>query len=114
LKSKEHLYRVKVPLEKEPLEIFKLTQIFLKKGAYRIRFKGDAQNSVGAMADLIFGFTGYKTEEKSLPIEQKPSFDISQRFEVEKSTAVDVRLKFSGQGTLILDTVQIIPASGSE
>jgi hypothetical protein len=94
--------------------MFKLTQILLKKGTYRIRFKGDAQNSVGAMADLIFGFTGYKVEEKSLPIEQKQDFAINHIFKVETSTAVDVRLKFSGQGTLILDTVVIIPADGSE
>jgi len=109
LKSKVHHYRVKVNLEKTPLEVVKLTNIPLKKGDYQIVFKGDAENSTEAIADFIIGFIGHKIEERSLPIERKPSFALSHTIKVEKPVSVDVRLKVSGQGTLILDTVQIIP-----
>lgn len=109
LKSKEYHYRVKVTLDKEPSEIFKLTNVFLKKGAYRIIFKGNAENLTGAVAELIIGFIGQKIEERSLPIEKQPSLALSYIIEVEKPGPVDIRLKVSGQGTLILDTVQIIP-----
>lgn len=114
LKSREHQYRVKVALDKEPTEIIKVNQIPLKKGIYQIRFKGDAQYSTGATADIILGFIGQKTEETTRPIEQKPSFTLSHRLEVEKQTAIDIRLKVSGQGTLICDTVRIIPMNGSK
>ena len=109
LKSKAHHYRVKVNLEKTPLEVVKLTNIHLKKGDYQIVFKGDAENSTEAIADFIIGFTGYKIEERSLPIEKKPSFTLTHIIKVEKPVSVDIRLKVSGQGILILDTVRIIP-----
>ncbi|OGP52173.1 MAG: hypothetical protein A2Y79_12845 [Deltaproteobacteria bacterium RBG_13_43_22] len=109
LKSKMHHYRVKVNLEKTPLEVVKLTNIPLKKGSYQIVFKGDAENSTKAIADFIIGFTGHKIEERSLPIEKKPSFTLSHIIKVEKPVSVDVRLKVSGQGALIFDTIQIFP-----
>jgi hypothetical protein len=111
IKSKDYHYRVKVNLEKTPLEVVKLTNIPLKKGHYQIVFKGDIENSTEAIADFIVGFTGYKIEEKSLPIEKNPSFALSHTIEVEKPVSVDVRLKLSGQGTLTLDTVRIIPVA---
>jgi hypothetical protein len=111
LKSKDYHYRVKVNLEKTPLEVVKLTNIPLKKGYYQIVFKGDAENSTEAIADFIVGFTGYKIEERSLLIERKPSFVLRHTLEVEKPVSVDVRLKVSGQGTLILDTVRMIPVA---
>ncbi|MGC1403172.1 MAG: hypothetical protein WA974_09620 [Thermodesulfobacteriota bacterium] len=109
LKSKEVHYRVKVTLDKEPSEIIRLTNVFLKKGAYRIVFKGDAENSIGARAELIIGFIGHKIEERSISIEKRPSLVLSHIIELEKPGSIDIRLKVSGQGTLVLDTVQIIP-----
>ncbi len=109
LKSKAHHYRVKVNLEKTPLEVVKLTNIYLKKGDYQIVFKGDAENSIEAIADFIIGFTGHKIEERSLPIGKEPSFTLTHIIKVENPVSVDVRLKVSGQGILILDTVRIIP-----
>jgi len=109
LKSKEHHYRVKVNLERTPVEIIKLTNIALGKGCYQIVFKGDSQYSAGAVAEFITGFIGYKIEDRTLPIERHPSFILTHIIEVEKTGWVDVRLKISGQGTLILDTIQIVP-----
>ncbi len=109
LPSRDHLYRAKVILDKEPMEVLKLTQIPLKIGSYQIRFTGEAQEAKGAKAMIVFGFTGQKTEKIILPIEPKPGLVLSYRVEIERPTALDVGLLLSGQGTLILDTVQIIP-----
>jgi hypothetical protein len=114
LPSRDHLYRAKAILDKEPVEVLKLTQIPLKTGRYQIRFTGEAQEAVGAKVMMVFGFTGQKTEETLLSIEPRPGLILSRRVEIEKPTALDVRLILSGQGSLILDTVQIIPLSRSK
>lgn len=36
---------------------------------------------------------------------------LDQSIKVEKTGAVDIRLQVSGQGLLILDTVQVIPVA---
>jgi hypothetical protein len=63
------------------------------------------------MAELIIGFIGYRSEESTLPIEKQSSFVLSYNIKMEKSGSIDIRLKVSGQGTLIIDTIQIIPLS---
>ena len=110
LKSKEHHYRVKITLDKSPLEIINLTHIFLKKGNYRIIFKGDGRNSEGAEVHLTLDLVGRKIWETTLPLDRLPSFTLPFSFEVEESGTVHVSLKVSGQGTLVLDTIQIVPA----
>jgi hypothetical protein len=110
LKSEEYHYRVKVELEKIPREIVKVTNIFLPEGLYRIIIKVDSQGSMTAGAELILGFMGHKIEKSVLPIPPKSSLTLTHLVRVEKAGAVDVRILPFGQGTLILDTIRIIPA----
>jgi hypothetical protein len=109
LKSKEHHYRVEIILGEKPLEVIKLINVSLGEGTYQIRFKGDSQHSTGGSAELILGFIGYKVEEAALPVDRHPSFTLSHIFKMEKAGRIDIRLKVSGKGIIVLDTVRIVP-----
>jgi hypothetical protein len=109
IKSKEYHYRVKTALGEKPIDVLWLTNVSLKEGSYQILFKGDAQDSTGATAGLVLGFVGYKVEEAVLPVDNHPSFTLSHIFKVEKGGRIDIRFKISGKGTLVLDTVRIVP-----
>jgi hypothetical protein len=109
LKSKEHIYRVKVVLDKAPLGVINLTNIVLTKGNYRIIFRGDGRHSTGAEARLTINLVGYKIREMTGTIDKLPSVAIPFSFEVERPGVVDITLKVSGLGILVLDTVQIVP-----
>ncbi len=109
IESRKIHYRIILPLNRDPLEIIKLSNILLKKGNYRILFKGDAQNSIEAKSEIIIGFIGEKIEEKTYPIDRQSSILIAHPIQIDKPSWIDVRLKVSGQGRLIVDTVQILP-----
>jgi hypothetical protein len=109
LKSRVSHYRVKTALEETPSEIIRLNNVPLREGFYQIQVKGDSRSSTGTKAELILGFVGYKVENVAFPIERNSSMTLSHRFHMEKKGRIDVRLKLSGKGSLILDTVRIIP-----
>lgn len=109
LNSTKFHYRAKTTLGKDPLEIIKMSNLFWEKGTYRIIFKGDSQDTLMGAAELIVGFIGYKIEKKALPIDKHPSLTLTYLIKVDKPGWVDVCLKVSGQGSLIFDTIQILP-----
>jgi len=108
--SKEHHYRVEVELDQRPVEIIKVTNIPLKKGSYKILFRGDARKVEGAKADWVVGFVGRKVEEKSVPLSTESPLFLVHPIEMDRSGHVDVRLFLSGRGVLVVDTVQLLPA----
>jgi hypothetical protein len=110
LKSKTYHYQVKTAMGERPIEVLKLSNLSLRDGSYQIIFKGDSQDSTGAAAGLILGFVGYKVETVALPVDKQPSFALSHVFKMEKAGKIDISLELSGKGTLVLDTVRILPA----
>jgi hypothetical protein len=109
VRSETYHYQVKVTLGEKPREIIKLSNVALKEGVYQILIKGNSQNSTETLAELILGLVGYKVEEATLPVDRHPSFTLAHVFKVEKAKRVDIRLKVSGKGTLVLDSVRIVP-----
>ena len=91
------------------MEILKLVNVYLEKGGYQIRFKGDSSNSEGAVAKLSFDLMYYKFQELTSPIEKQNSFSLIYPFNIEKSGYVNMALKMTGKGTIIFDTIQIDP-----
>jgi hypothetical protein len=113
LRSEAAHYRVKVNLGEKPLEIIRMNNVPLREGPYQLIFKGDSHLSSKTEAEVILGYVGYKVEETSLPVDILPSFTLSHIFEVERAGRVDIRLKVYGKGTLVLDTVRIVPVKKS-
>ena len=109
LKSKEYHYRVKTVLGEKPFDVLWLSNVSLKEGSYQIVFTGDSQDSTGATAGLILGFVGHHVVKVTHSIEKRPSFLLNFIFKVENAGRVDFHVSVSGQGTMIWDTVQIVP-----
>lgn len=109
LKSEKHHFRVQVALEPRAVEVVKLTNVFLKKGTYTVLFRGDGRRAHEATAGLVVGFIGQKVEEETLSIPPDPFFSFGWKINMERAGYVDVRLLLSGEGSILLDTVQFRP-----
>jgi hypothetical protein len=108
VKSEKFHYRVKTVFTPEPQEVLRLSNIFLKKGSYRIIYKGKASSSASGRALSILGFVGYRVEETSLPVLGQEPLVLFHDFVMIKKGRVDFRLLVSGQGTVFFDSIRIV------
>ncbi|MEW6186578.1 MAG: hypothetical protein AB1585_12660 [Thermodesulfobacteriota bacterium] len=107
--SERYHNRVKTILTSEPQEVLRISNLALNEGAYRIIYNGKASSSTSGRAQSILGFVGNKVEETLLPLAESKAFPLMHDFVVEKKGRLDFRLLISGQGSVIFDTIRIIP-----
>jgi hypothetical protein len=108
VRSTEWHYRVKVPLTQAPVEVLRMDNIRIKEGRYRILFHGASSEAWDARVGLTLHFLGRKIEEITLPVARDASFALAHAFEAETGY-VDIRLMASGRGSVMFDTIQILP-----
>jgi hypothetical protein len=109
LPSKQWHYRVQVPLTRTPLQVLTMDSIHLKKGRYRIVLRGSSDQPSDVQWGLVLHVLGRRVEHAELPYVGENSFALVHPFEVEKAGYIDLHVTAWGEGSPILDTVQIVP-----